>query len=108
MAGAAGLANRNYCRPHLVKNFLGIAGAKSLDGLIFQREECHEVLSELPKDFRVLLATNTLVILEDALGETRLTQFNITDQCEFGNLAPDRIELLTPVAVFEFSHNEFF
>jgi hypothetical protein len=78
MSGATRLANSNYGGPHLIQNLFGVFGAYSIDGALFNREQRHQMHSNLTEGLGILAATDALVILYDPLGETWAPQLNIT------------------------------
>jgi len=62
------------------------------------------MLSQLPKGLRVLVSADARVVLQNALGESGLSEFDIADNGELRQFVSQAVELPAPVRMFVVSH----
>ena len=80
--GAAGFSDLYYRGPNLIQDIFHFIRPKLFNSSFLNREQSHQVLPHLPKHLRVVSATDTSVVLQNALCQAGSTQFNIANDGE--------------------------
>ena len=62
------------------------------------------MLSQLPKSLRVLVSADARVVLQNALRESGLSEFDIADNGELRQFVSQAVELPAPLRMFVVSH----
>ncbi len=104
MCRAAGLSNLDDGRAHLIQDLFCVFRAKPIIGSFLENEQSHQVLSQLPKCLRALATTDTFIIFQYSLGQTRLAELDIAHDSKPRQLVRHVINLPAPIGVFELGH----
>ena len=83
---------------------LGFVGAKAVNRLVQRAINRYEEAPELSKPYRIPLATDCLVVLENAIDYVWLAQLNVADCSQAHKFVSDSIEVTHPDGILRRLH----